>query len=424
MSARFPSRDGVDPSPLGQPLPFAFSGRTARTRLLKAAMTEKMCSWSDTDREARGLPAPEYINLYRTWGEGGFGVVLTGNILIDFDHLEAQGNAIVPPDAPLHGARFDGFQKLATAGKTGGSLFLGQLNHPGRQAMESIVPNPISASDVQLLMAGSGMKFGKPHPASLDEIRHIRAAFVHAAVYLEAAGFDGIQLHAAHGYLLAQFLSQTTNLRTDSYGGSLENRARIITEIADDIRARTRADFVLGIKINSVEFQERGFTAEEAAQLCELLDKHRFDFVELSGGTYQDDQWTKPRESTKAREAFFLEFADKITPHLDRTRTFVTGGLRTVGAMVDALQSVDGIGLGRPACTEPGLADDILAGRVGSAIKPLLNDPLDFIETATLAAVQMRRIGRGDEPLDSSDQGAIDQYKKDAKMAKLEKPSS
>ncbi|KAH8904990.1 NADH oxidase [Coniochaeta sp. PMI_546] len=416
--ARFPCRNGADPLPLAQPLPFSFSGRLAKSRLMKAAMTEHMCSWSDTDREARGLPMPDYTNLYRSWGEGGFGVVLTGNILIDFENLEGRGNAIVPRDAPLHGPRFEGFQQLAVAGKAGGSLFLGQLNHPGRQAFEIMQPNPVSASDVQLVKDMGGLSFGKPHPASLDEIRDIKAAFVHAAVYLEAAGFDGIQLHGAHGYLLAQFLSQTTNLRTDAYGGSLANRARIITEIADDIRAQTRDDFVLGIKINSVEFQERGFSAEEAAQLCELLEEHRFDFVELSGGTYQDDQWTKPRESTKAREAFFLEFAEKITPHLRQTKSFITGGLRSVAAMTDALQSVDGVGLGRPACTEPRLAHDILTGKVSSCIKPLLNDPLDFVETASLAAVQMRRIGQGLDPIDPSDQDTMNQFNRDLKLTK------
>jgi 2,4-dienoyl-CoA reductase-like NADH-dependent reductase (Old Yellow Enzyme family) len=411
MSVRYPSRD-IDPAPLGQPLAFAFSGRTTKNRVMKAAMTEYMCTYSVTDKQARGFPTPEYTTLYRTWGAGGFGVVLTGNILLGPDDIEGPGNAIIPADAAFDGPRFEAFRELARAGKAGGPLFLGQLNHPGRQVFETIQPNPVSASDVQLMKEVMGMKFAKPHPASLDEIRDIKAAFVHAAVYLEAAGFDGIQLHGAHGYLLAQFLSQATNLRTDAYGGSLENRARIITEIADDIRAQTRDDFILAIKINSVEFQDKGFSAEEAAQLCELLEAHRFDFVDLSGGTYQDDTWTRwERESTKNREAFFLEFADKIVPHLDRTRYFITGGLRTVGAMVDALQSIDGVGLGRPACTEPRIANDILDGRVSSCIKPLVDD-MDFQITSRLAAVQMRRIGRDEEPLDPSDQRSVDEFKK------------
>lgn len=213
MSVRYPSQN-VDPAPLGQPLAFAFSGRAAKNRFMKAAMTEYICTYSVADKQARGFPTPEYTNLYRTWGEGGFGVVLTGNILLGPDDIEGPGNAIVPADAPLNGPRFEAFRELAIAGKAGGSLFLGQLNHPGRQVFETIQPNPVSASDMQLMKEVMGMRFAKPHPASLDEIRDIKAAFVHAAVYLEAAGFDGIQLHGAHGYLLAQFLSQATNVRT------------------------------------------------------------------------------------------------------------------------------------------------------------------------------------------------------------------
>ncbi|KAK3934008.1 FMN-linked oxidoreductase [Diplogelasinospora grovesii] len=410
-SSRYPHRKGVDPSPLGQPLPLAFSGRTAKTRFLKAAMSEHMASWSPTDRSAHGIPGDDLVNLYRTWGEGGFGVVLTGNILIDHDHIEAPGNMIISVDSPFSGPRFDGYSALASAGKADGSLFIGQINHPGRQATQSIQPDPVSASDVQLTSSLFGEGFGKPHPATLDEIRHITDSFVHAAVFLDKAGFDGIQLHGAHGYLLAQFLSETTNLRTDAYGGSLENRARLITEIADRIRAETRPDFVLGIKINSVEFQSKGFTVDEAARLCELLEDHTFDFVELSGGTYEELGMTHRRESTKVREAFFLEFADNIVPRLNRTKAFITGGLRTAGAMVDALKTVHGIGLGRPVATEPYLPRDILSGEVKAAIQPLGIDDNDFGVTAALAGAQIKLVGKGLDPLDSSAPETVKMFK-------------
>lgn len=410
MTIRYPGQT-ADPAPLGQPLDLSFSGRTAKNRLMKSAMTEYLCTWSEANKEARGYPTPEFINLYRAWGEGGFGVILTGNIMLGPDDIEGPGNAIVPLDTPLQGPRMDAFRELATAGKAGGSLFIAQLNHAGRQVFETLNPNPVSASDVHLDKEVMGKTFAKPHPATLEEIEHLKAAFVHAAVFLEEAGFDGIQLHAAHGYLLAQFLSLATNLRTDAYGGSLENRARLITEIADAIRAQTKPGFVLAIKINSVEFQDKGFSADEAAQLCELLEKHTFDFVELSGGTYEDGSWNRwERQSTKVREAFFLEFAEKIVPHLEKTKCFITGGLRTAGAMVEALGSVHGVGLGRPACTEPRLAADLLEGRVSSCIKPLLDD-MDFTQTAGLANEQMKRIGNGQEPLDPSDQRAIDAFR-------------
>ena len=144
-----------------------------------------------------------------------------------------------------------------------------------------------------------GMPFAQPHAASVGEIANIVEGFVHAADFLEKAGFDGVELHGAHGYLLAQFLSQTTNKRTDKYGGSLENRARIILEIGDGIRRRTQSGFILGIKMNSVEFQQGGFQPEEAKELAAMLEQHEFDFVELSGGTYENLKFKHERESTK-----------------------------------------------------------------------------------------------------------------------------
>ncbi|ORY66150.1 uncharacterized protein BCR38DRAFT_429400 [Pseudomassariella vexata] len=411
MSTRYSSQE-VDPAPLGQPLPFAFSGLTAKNRFLNGAMTERMASWSAKDPSKRGIPSEEYINLYRNWGKAGWGVILTGNIQVHAEHLEAPGNAIIGIDHPFSGERFETYKRVAKEAKADGSLLIAQISHPGRQISQELQPNPVSASDMQLTKQVWGMKFGKPHAASAQEIADIKAAFVHCAVYLEKAGFDGVQLHGAHGYLLAQFLSPTTNLRTDNYGGSLENRARIITEIANEIQAQTGKGFSLSIKINSVEFQEKGFSTDEATKLVQLLEAHKFDFVELSGGTYEQTAWHHERESTRAREGFFLEFAEKITPHLKQTKSYVTGGLRSAKAMVDALRTVDGVGLGRPACMEPRLPLDILSGKVKSCIKPI-TDESDFGLSVMLAGAQMRQIGRNQEPLDSSDQKHIDGFWKD-----------
>jgi 2,4-dienoyl-CoA reductase-like NADH-dependent reductase (Old Yellow Enzyme family) len=231
-SARFDS-EAVDPSPLGQPLPFAFSGQTAPNRFLKAAMTERLSTWDATDKAQRGVPTEQLVNVYRRWGEGGWGTILTGNIMMEYDQLEAPGNAIVPRDAPFSGERFDAFRRLAEAAKAHGDLIVGQVSHPGRQVPEFINPHPVSASDVQLEGQVMGMTFGKPRAMEQKDIDDIIASFVHTAEYLYKAGYDGMQLHGAHGYLLAQFLAPSTNKRTDKYGGPLLNRARIILEIAD-----------------------------------------------------------------------------------------------------------------------------------------------------------------------------------------------
>ncbi|KAG4442951.1 hypothetical protein IFR05_001564 [Cadophora sp. M221] len=257
-----------------------------------------------------------------------------------------------------------------------------------------------------------GMEFAKPHQASEEEIDRVIAGFVHAARYLEKAGYDGIQLHAAHGYLLAQFLSQSTNQRTDKYGGSLGNRLRIILEIAKGIRERVSKSFIIGIKINSVEFQDKGFSPEEAKKLCEALEKANFDFIELSGGTYESLAFEHKRESTVKRESFFIEFAEEIVKPLTKTKTYVTGGLKTVGAMVKALDIVDGIGIARPACQEPQLPKDILDGKVTGAIQMKLDDN-NFGLTNVAAGTQIRQVGKDQQPIDLSVQENVDGLMKD-----------
>ncbi|KAI0391954.1 NADH:flavin oxidoreductase/NADH oxidase [Xylariaceae sp. FL0594] len=398
---RFPAPD-VDPAPLGEPLHFEFSGRTAPNRFLKGAMTERLSSWDPKDLPKRGVPSKELINAYRRWGEGGIGLILTGNFMIYYDQLEAPGNPIIPRDAPFSGERFERFKELATQGKAHGSLIVAQVSHPGRQVAEFVQPHPISASDVQLEGPVFGLTFGKPRAMEKSDIKEVVDGFAHAAEYLHKAGYDGIQLHGAHGYLLAQFLSQTTNKRTDEYGGSLLNRARIIFEIVDEIRNRVKDDsFIIGIKLNSVEFQTGGFTPEECRDLCIELEKHRMDFVELSGGTYQELGFTHKRESTRRREAFFIEFAEMIVPQLKKTKVYVTGGLRTAAAMVEALKTVHGVGLARPVTHEFDLAKNILEGKVKSAID-VLTDDQNFMASNAAAGTQIRLVGKDKEPLDLS----------------------
>lgn len=413
--ARYQS-DNVDAAPLGKPLHFEFANRTAPNRFLKAAMTERLSSWDPKVFEKRGVPSENLINVYKRWGEGQFGVILTGNVMVAYDHLEAPGNPIVPPEAKAEpgDSRFDAFKKMAEVSKAHGSLVVAQVSHPGRQVEQRIQPNPISASDIQLEGEIMGMHFAKPRAMTKEDITTLKKQWVHAAEYLYKAGYDGVQLHGAHGYLLAQFLSQTTNKRTDDYGGSLHNRARIITEIADEIRqvVPPNSGFILGIKINSVEFQKSGFSPEEAKELVALLESHKFDFVELSGGTYESLAFQHKRESTVQRESFFIEFAEQITPALKHTKSYVTGGLKTVGAMVKALDAVDGVGLARPVCQEFELPKLILEGKVKGAIEQKL-DQNNFGLTNVAAGTQIRQVGKDEQPLDLSKQENVDAFLKD-----------
>lgn len=410
-STRYES-EKADPAPLGQPLHFEFANRDAPNRFLKGAMTERISSWDPNNLESRGIPSKNLHNVYKRWGEGGIGLNLTGNIMFEYDHLEAMGNPIIPVDAPFEGERFESFKEMARQGKLEGNLMVGQVSHPGRQVEERIQKNPVSASDVHLDKEVMGLKFAKPRAATSEDIARFIEGWGHAAEYLEKAGYDGIELHGAHGYLLAQFLSPSTNLRTDKYGGSLENRARLIVEVAQEVRRRTSPSFILGIKMNSVEFQEKGFQPEEAKELASILEANKFDFIELSGGTYEALAFGHKRESTKAREAFFLEFADTICPVLSKTKVYVTGGFKTVGAMVNALKTIDGVGLARPVCQEPRLCKDILSGRVTGAIKMVMDDN-DFGITNVAAGTQIRQLGKDQEPIDLSKKENFEAFQKD-----------
>jgi 2,4-dienoyl-CoA reductase-like NADH-dependent reductase (Old Yellow Enzyme family) len=142
--------DSSGASALAKPLKFEFSGKTAKNRFLKAAMTERISSWDPKNVEARGIPSKNLINVYRRWGEGGFGQILTGNIMIEYDQLEAMGNPIIPRGAEFSGPRFEAFKEMASTAKAHGSLVVGQVSHPGRQCDSRIQKDPVSASDVQL----------------------------------------------------------------------------------------------------------------------------------------------------------------------------------------------------------------------------------------------------------------------------------
>ncbi|KAK7751117.1 hypothetical protein SLS62_006946 [Diatrype stigma] len=412
------SSEPADASALARPLIFRPSGKVAKNVLMKSAMAEAMATWSPTNIEERGIPTKELIEVYRIWGEGAnsYGMILTGNIDIEYDHLDAMGDMIITGKDPLSGPRFEGFQAIATAAKANGSLILAQVTHPGRQVDAKLTKESISASALQLADK-MGKSFAKPREATQADIDHVVASFVHAAEYLAAAGFDGMELHSAHGYLLSQFLSRTTNRRTDAYGGSVRNRTRILVEIARGVRssAAVPADFMLGAKLNSVEFQEDGLTTEEARELCAILqDDTELDFLELSGGTYEELGMRWERESTRRREAYFLEFADLVVPGLGppsqrRTKVYITGGLRTVGAMVRALDVVDGVGIGRPATQEPRFANDLLEGRITGAIKPF--GPLEDMSMGLpVSGTQIVQTGDGEEPFDTSDEAAATGY--------------
>ncbi|KAH7323338.1 NADH oxidase [Rhizoctonia solani] len=404
-----------DATLLGESIQMPFSGKIAKSRFLKGAMSERMASWDQKDLSKRGIPSDDLVGLYEGWGKAGYGIILTGNVMVHPEQLEAPGNPILygPHETP---ERIEQFRKMAAAGKAHGSLMIMQVSHPGRQVAAFVNPSPVGASDIQLADR-MGMSFGKPTPLDKSGIREIVDQFAYTAEAAYRSGFDGVQIHGAHGYLIAQFLSQTTNNRTDEYGGSIENRARIIQEVVEAIRAKV-ADpkFVIGIKVNSVEFQAKGFQPEEAAELCRLLETMGIDFVELSGGTYEEFGFrhtdSAPRESTLKRESFFTVFAQQITPRLKKTVVYVTGGFRSAAAMAEAIRSgaCAGVGLGRPAGSDPILPNEIIQG-VATGATDMKISPHDFGLGLLATGVQMEAIARGKPVIDLSDPNELVRFK-------------
>ncbi|KAK5425339.1 hypothetical protein LTR34_011231, partial [Exophiala xenobiotica] len=284
---RYENNDEINTGRLREPLTFHFSKKTARNRLFKASMGETLASWDMNDPEASGIPTDEIIELYKRFGEAenGFGIIFTGNIQVSSTVPQLPGDLIIDESHPCHGPRFEAFKRLAAVGKAKGSLMIPQISYAGRQALASVARKTVIApSVVPYATEEQNAIFAKTREATQTDIDFLINGFVHAAEYLEAAGFDGVELHGAHGYVLGQFLAPRTNKRTDAYGGSLTNRMRLLVQVAKGIRARTSPSFIVGVKLNSVEFQDGGFTAEEAAEVCRVLqDEVGLDFVELSG---------------------------------------------------------------------------------------------------------------------------------------------
>ena len=340
------------------------NGQTIKNRLIKGAMTEGLA-------DAAGRPTPALIRLYERWADGGSGLLLTGNIQIDGHHLERAGNVVIDrvPDA----AMADLLGQLARAGQRGGARNWAQLSHAGRQTPFNINPHPKAPSVVKL-KPPTGMKMGDPVALTEAEIGGIIAGFVIAAQACQAAGFDGVQIHAAHGYLLSQFLSPKSNQRTDQWGGTLENRARLLLEVARAILPLTSASFGLAVKLNSADFQRGGFELADSVTVARWLDEIGIDFLEISGGNYEapemvgftEDTGQGAQKSTHAREAYFLEFAPRIAAALSRTKLLVTGGFRTAAIMNAALNEdqVDLIGIGRPLCAAADTSAQLLAGTI------------------------------------------------------------
>lgn len=338
-------------------------GAELPNRLAKAAMTEGLAT-------PAGVPTPELERLYGIWSDGGAGLLLSGNIQVDADHLERPGNVVIDrePDAAMRTA----LASWAKAATRNGNHFWAQISHAGRQTQKIVNPHPKAPSAVKLGLPGG--QFGEPVALTVAEIAEIVRRFGVCAAAVREAGFTGVQVHAAHGYLLSEFLSPRSNQRGDRYGGSLENRARALLEAVASVRAAVGPDFPVAVKLNSADFQKGGFAFEDSLQVAAWLEEAGVDLIEISGGTYEqprllgvegveEAEEQQVARSTMMREAYFVDFAlamqDKVSIPL-----MVTGGFRRRAAMEQAVEGggADLVGLGRPLCVMTDAPARLLAG--------------------------------------------------------------
>ncbi|NPT46645.1 2,4-dienoyl-CoA reductase [Paraburkholderia sp. 1N] len=293
------------------------NGSTLPNRIAKAAMEENLA-------DAGQLPGQALWRLYAAWGAGGAGLLITGNVMIDARALTGPGGVVLDRNTPL-----EPFKRWAATARQHGARIWMQINHPGRQVLAALRRHAWAPSAVPLDLGRHSKLFAEPQAMTAAEIHEVIERFADTAVAAEAAGFDGVEIHAAHGYLISQFLSPLTNRRNDEWGGSLENRARLLLSVVRAVRARVGAGFGVAVKINSADFQRGGFSEYEARQIVLWLNDQAVDLVELSGGSYESPamQGHTADGRTLAREAYFLTFARDIAA-IAAMPVMTTGGIR------------------------------------------------------------------------------------------------
>ena len=332
------------------PLELPCSARL-ENRFFKSAMSEQLADRAHD-------PGVGLATLYRTWAEGGVGLQVTGNVMVDRTALGEPKNVVLDDRSDLAA-----FARWAEAGNANGARIWMQLNHPGAQSPSFLSREPVAPSAVPL--GGNIAKaFRTPRALRDQEIVALIERFARAAELAKDAGFSGVQIHGAHGYLVSQFLSPRRNLRTDDWGGSAEKRRRFVLEIYRAIRARVGGAFPVGIKLNSADFQRGGFSEDESMDVIDALGAVGIDLVEISGGNYESPVMAGAgvSESSRRREAYFLDYAEKARAK-SRVPMVVTGGFRSGAAMRGALESgaTDLIGMARPLAVCPDFPNRLLA---------------------------------------------------------------
>ncbi|GAA78341.1 NADH:flavin oxidoreductase/NADH oxidase family protein [Pseudoalteromonas sp. BSi20495] len=364
------------------------SGLVLKNRIAKAAMEENLAQEDQT-------PSQILKNVYSAWAVGGAGLIITGNVMIDHLAMTGPGGLVLEKSTDI-----TAFAELARLSQQNNCKVVMQINHPGRQVFKKMGGKALSASSVALNMGKHSHLFGVPKAMTKTDIDDVITRFTQTAQQAEKAGFNGVQIHAAHGYLLAQFLSPLTNKRDDKWGGSLQNRARLLLEITRSIKATCSLTFSVSVKLNSADFQRGGFEPSDAQVVVDLLNKLNVDFVELSGGSYEAPamQGKTGDQRTLAREAYFLEFAKAISQR-SSVPIMTTGGISRLSIANNVIESgVALVGIATALAYQPNLPNKWQNEPLQLAVLPNVtwqDQTLAGLATMALVKRQIRRIGQG-----------------------------
>ncbi|MFC8087102.1 NADH:flavin oxidoreductase/NADH oxidase family protein [Streptomyces sp. NPDC057340] len=363
-------------------------GAVLPNRIAKAATEELLA-------EPGQLPGAALATLYRRLAAGGAGLLITGHVMVDRRAVAQPGDVVLERDTPL-----EPFRRWAAAGQAAGGRFWMQINHPGRVVPKDLARTTWAPSAVPVDVGGLSGMYPIPRAMTARDIDETVERFAVTARRAREAGFDGVEIHAAHGYLLSQFLSPLVNRRDDRWGGSLANRARLLLDVVGAVRERAGTGFAVAVKLNSADFQRGGFDTDDARDVIKMLADAGTDLVELSGGSIESLATAGfPADGrTLAREAYFLTLAEQLLT-TSPLPLMLTGGIRRRAVAQEVLDSgVAVAGLATALAVDPALPGQWLAGHDARAEPPrtrLRNKTLAAAALQSLTARRLARLGHG-----------------------------
>ena len=295
-----------------------------------------------------GAVTPKLIQTMVDLAEGGVGVIISGHT-----YVSPEGQA-GPWQLGIYKDEFvDGLKTMTDAIHKAGGKIVAQLAHAGHFAIKALTKQP-----PHVVSDFDGLSKSPRHELTKEDIKKLIEAFGKAAQRAKTAGFDGVQIHSAHGYLLSQFLSPAYNQRQDEYGGSIENRARVHVEIYNAIRKKVGNDYPVLIKINSEDYIDNGLSLEDSIAASKILADAGIDAIELSGGTLSSGKLSPSRSgiNKEEKEAYFKEAAAAYNKVINIPLILV-GGMRSLNVAEKIINSgsADYISMCRPFIREPGL---------------------------------------------------------------------